>query len=62
MIAPTRNDYRAGSVPAPPTPINLLNKLTGVNMPRGSVTQTRTFNYDLTTGRLTSATNRKPAR
>jgi YD repeat-containing protein len=36
---------------------NLLNKLTGVSMPRGSVTQTRTFNYDLTTGRLMSATN-----
>jgi YD repeat-containing protein len=36
---------------------NLLNKLTGVNMPRGSVTQTRTFNYSLTTGRLMSATN-----
>jgi len=36
---------------------NLLNKLTGVNMPRGSVTQTRTFNYNLTTGWLTSATN-----
>ena len=36
---------------------NLLNKLTGVNMPRGSVTQTRTFNYSLTTGWLTSATN-----
>jgi len=26
-------------------------------MPRGSVTQTRTFNYNLTTGWLTSATN-----
>jgi len=36
---------------------NLLNKLTGVNMPRGGVTQTRTFNYSLTTGWLTSATN-----
>ncbi len=36
---------------------NLLNKLTGVSMPRGGVTQTRTFNYNLTTGWLTSATN-----
>ncbi len=36
---------------------NLLNKLTGVSMPRGGVTQTRTFNYSLTTGWLTSATN-----
>ena len=26
-------------------------------MPRGAVTQYRSFNYDLTTGRLTSATN-----
>ncbi len=41
---------------------NLLNQMTTVTMPRnttpqGLVTQTRTFNYDLTTGRLTSATN-----
>ncbi len=36
---------------------NLHNQLTGVSMPRGGVTQTRTFVYDLTTKRLTSATN-----
>ena len=36
---------------------NLLGQLTQVQMPRGAVTQYRTFNYDLTTGRLTSATN-----
>jgi RHS repeat-associated protein len=36
---------------------NLLNQLTLVSMPRGSLTQTRTFNYNLATGRLTSATN-----
>jgi RHS repeat-associated protein len=36
---------------------NLRNQLTGVSMPRGGTTQTRTFNYDLTTGRLSSAAN-----
>ena len=36
---------------------NILNQLKQVSMPRGSVTQTRTFNYDLATGRLTSAVN-----
>ena len=36
---------------------NVLNQLTQVQMPRGGVTQYRTFNYNLTTGRLTSATN-----
>ena len=36
---------------------NLRDQLTGVSMPRGATTQTRTFNYDLTTGRLSSATN-----
>ena len=36
---------------------NLLGQLTQVQMPRGAVTQYRTFNYDLSTGRLTSATN-----
>ncbi len=36
---------------------NLRGQLTGVSMPRGGTTQTRTFNYDLTTGRLTSAVN-----
>ena len=36
---------------------NLLGQLTQVQMPRGAVTQNRYFNYDLTTGRLTSATN-----
>jgi YD repeat-containing protein len=39
------------------TQYNLRNQLIGVSMPRGATTQTRTFNYDLTTGRLTSATN-----
>jgi RHS repeat-associated protein len=40
---------------------NLLNQMTTVTMPRTinsqQVTQTRTFNYSLTTGRLASATN-----
>ena len=36
---------------------NILNQLTQVSMPRGATTQTRTFNYNLATGRLTSATN-----
>jgi len=36
---------------------NVHNQLTGVSMPRPTGTQTRTFNYDLATGRLTSATN-----
>jgi RHS repeat-associated protein len=36
---------------------NLRGQLTGVSMPRGGTTQTRTFNYDLTTGRLSSAVN-----
>lgn len=36
---------------------NVFNQLTNVSMPRGGVTQTRTFNYDLATARLTSATN-----
>jgi YD repeat-containing protein len=36
---------------------NLRNQLTLVSMPRGATTQTRTFNYDLTTGRLSSAAN-----
>jgi len=36
---------------------NLRNQLTLVSMPRGATTQARTFNYDLTTGRLTSAAN-----
>ncbi len=41
---------------------NLLNQMTTVSMPRnttsqGLVIQTRSFNYDLTTARLTSATN-----
>ncbi len=36
---------------------NLRGQLTGVSMARGGTTQTRTFNYDLTTGRLSSAVN-----
>ena len=36
---------------------NLRNQLIGVSMPRGGTTQTRTFNYDLVTGRLTSVTH-----
>jgi YD repeat-containing protein len=36
---------------------NVLGRLTQVSMPRGGVTQTRTFNYDLGTGRLMSAAN-----
>jgi YD repeat-containing protein len=36
---------------------NVRGQLTGVSMPRGGTTQTRTFNYDLTTARLSSATN-----
>jgi RHS repeat-associated protein len=36
---------------------NVFNQLTNVTMPRGGVTQTRTFNYNLATGRLDSATN-----
>ncbi|MGH9960596.1 MAG: hypothetical protein ACREBC_26330, partial [Pyrinomonadaceae bacterium] len=36
---------------------NLHDPLTQVSMPRPTGTQTRTFNYDLATGRLTSATN-----
>jgi len=36
---------------------NVLKQLTQVSMPRGGSTQTRTFNYDLATGRLASATN-----
>ncbi len=36
---------------------NVLNQLTQVSMPRGGVTQTRTFNYDPATARLMSATN-----
>ncbi len=36
---------------------NLRGQLTGVSMPRGGTTQTRTFNYDLPTGRLSNATN-----
>jgi YD repeat-containing protein len=36
---------------------NLRNQLTQVTMPRGTVTQTRSFNYDLATGRLMSVTN-----
>ena len=36
---------------------DLLNHLTQVSMPRSTGTQTRTFNYDPTTQRLTSATN-----
>jgi len=44
----------------PATEPYLLNKLTGVNMPRGSVTQTRTFNYNLTTGCSPAPPTRKP--
>jgi YD repeat-containing protein len=36
---------------------NARNQLTGVTMPRGGVTQTRAFNFDLATGRLMSAAN-----
>jgi YD repeat-containing protein len=36
---------------------NLRSQLTQVTMPRGTATQTRTFNYDLATGRLMSTTN-----
>ncbi|MGE5648368.1 MAG: RHS repeat-associated core domain-containing protein [Acidobacteriota bacterium] len=36
---------------------NVLNQMTQVWMPRATGTQTRTFNYDLATGRLMSATN-----
>jgi len=36
---------------------NLRSQLTQVTMPRGTTTQTRTFNYDLATGRLMSTTN-----
>jgi len=36
---------------------NVHNQLTQVSMPRPTGTQTRTFNYDLATGRLMSATN-----
>jgi len=36
---------------------NVLKQLTQVSLPRGGYTQTRTFNYDLATGRLASATN-----
>ncbi len=36
---------------------NIYNQLTTVTMPRSTGTQTRTFNYDLTTARLTSVTN-----
>ena len=36
---------------------NLRGQLTTVTMPRGRATQTRTFNYELSSGRLLSATN-----
>ena len=36
---------------------NVHNQLTQVSMPRPTGTQTRTFNYDLATGRLMSAAN-----
>ena len=36
---------------------NIFNRLTTVTMPRSTGTQTRTFNYDLTTARLMSVTN-----
>ena len=36
---------------------NLFNQLTTVTMPRSTGTQTRSFNYDLTTAHLTSVTN-----
>jgi RHS repeat-associated protein len=36
---------------------NVRGQLTTVNMPRPTGTQTRTFSYDLVTGRLNSATN-----
>ena len=36
---------------------DMLKRLTLVSMPRGASTQTRSWNYDSTTQRLTSLTN-----
>jgi YD repeat-containing protein len=56
LVQVTEPDPALGNVQANYT-YNLRNQLTQVSMPRGAATQTRTFNFDLTTGRLTSATN-----
>ncbi len=56
LVQVTEQDPSLGQVQANYT-YNLRSQLIQVSMPRGSTTQTRTFNYDLATGRLTSAAN-----
>ena len=56
LVQVTEPDPALGNVQTDYT-YNLRDQLTLVSMPRGAATQTRTFNYDLATGRLSSATN-----
>jgi YD repeat-containing protein len=56
LVQVTEPDPSLGNVQTNYT-YNLRNQLIGVSMPRNGTTQTRTFNYDLATGRLTNATN-----
>ena len=56
LVQVTEPDPSLGNVQTNYT-YNVRDQLTLVSMPRGSTTQTRTFNYDLATGRLSSATN-----
>ena len=56
LVQVTEPDPALGNVQTNYT-YNLRGQLTLVSMPRNGTTQTRTFVYDLPTGRLTSATN-----